>query len=95
MLFPDRQKVKLATYQDRHCIPVSAAVPCGSVQPGLIGISGVYLERMIRDSQTPGDNVGFFVSGIKPALCCEESIAPLSGGHWMQSPQKSAWMDGL
>lgn len=47
-------------------------------QSGLIGISGVYLERMIRDSQTPGDNVGFFVSGIKPELCSEESITPLS-----------------
>lgn len=70
-------------------------LPCGSVQPGVIGISGVYLERMIGDPQTPGDNVGFFVSGIKPELCCQESTAPLSGGRWMQSPLKSAWMAGL
>lgn len=43
----------------RHGIVVGAAVPCGSVQSGLIGVSGEHLERMIRDSQTPGDNVRF------------------------------------
>ena len=62
-----------------------------SVQQGLIGISGVYLVRMIRDSQTPGDNV--WILCLKPELlCCEESIMPL----WRALDAKSSeiCMDG-
>lgn len=43
----------------KHCVLDGAAVPCDSVQSDLIGMSGEHLERMIRDSQTPGDNVRF------------------------------------
>lgn len=65
------------------------------MQLALIDISGVYLERMIRDSQTPGDDVGFFVSGIKTELCSKGSIAPLSGGPLDAKSSESARTDGL
>lgn len=65
------------------------------MQLALIDISGVYLERMIRDSQTPGDDVGFFVSGIKTELCSKGSVAPLSGGPLDAKSSESARTDGL
>lgn len=70
--------------------------PWGSVQAGLIGMCAEHLERMIRDSQTPGDNVRFCPEDqTRSVLQRRKQRRSVWRPTGCKSPLKSAWGDWI
>lgn len=76
-LSPERQSLQLFCRDKQH-IQSLHSCPVWLSAAALIGISGVYLQGLIRESQAPGDNMWCFVWGIKPNNCGMREESPLS-----------------